>query len=562
MRTRLVQAAYEAAVAEGRFAAPQEKRARTAARAYRDSKLSLLAPHFDFAYYAYENPEAAAAGLDELEHYYFLGWRKLANPTAWFDTAAYLTANPDVLASGENPFWHYIFKGRAEGRAPRRPRGLERRILESLLPPEARGGDSRAPDLPRLSAEALAERLTARLVGASGLVFSVSHDDYLTINGGAQLCIAEEEAAFRAQGWAYLHACPLRGVGVLKQLPAAWTETRLALDGEEAGVASDAEIARALQLIAPAPARALIVHCLLGHSVDGLLTIEAALQPDERHYWLHDFSSLCTSYNLLRNDVAFCGAPPPESPACGICIHGETRRAHLAELARLFERCRFTVLAPSARALELWLGSTSLPYAEARVVAHAGLEPIDEPLDLAEDGEIGQETRPVRVAFVGLPSIAKGWLTYERILETCGDLVAYALHHFANKQDLRPRKGLVSIETTVRSDNRDLMRDRLIERRIDLVVAPAEWPETFSFVAFEALAAGADILTLGCSGNVAALVEAERRGRVFASADELVAFFVSGKAIAYARERDRFPRYLARLRREGGSPAALGLPHP
>ena len=119
LRTRLIQAAYEAAVAEGRYEAPQTRRAAFRARLYRDGRLTLLAPFFDYAFYAFENPDFESSGLDELEHYNFFGWRRLRNPAAWFDTAYYLASNPDVRASGDNPFWHYIFKGRAEGRARR-----------------------------------------------------------------------------------------------------------------------------------------------------------------------------------------------------------------------------------------------------------------------------------------------------------------------------------------------------------------------------------------------------------------------------------------------------------
>jgi len=559
MRTRLVQAAYEAALAEGRYWAPQAKRPPARARIYRDDRLTLLAPHFDYAFYADENPDARTAGLDELEHYYFIGWRKRRNPTAWFDTDYYLGANPQVQASGDNPFWHYIFKGRAEGRAPRRPRSAERAILENLVGIESRLAEAPLPDLPRFSAEALADRLVEKLSGASGFVFSFSCDDYLSASGNIELCIAEEEARFRASA-VYLHACPLRGAGAVKQMPAAWSETRLTLNGEAFGVATDAEIAKALAALGDGlPAsRAFVLHGVLGASIDGLMAIEAALTPTRRLFWLHDYSSLCTSPYLLRNDVAYCDAPPLDSQSCGVCVHGEARSKHLAELERLFQRCPFTVVASSEAALALWRRATALPIEAAEIVEHTRLEELAEPLGPSEPGEIGEEPRPVRVAYVGAPSLAEGWLTFDRILETCGELAAYSFHHFACPRDIRPRKGLTSVATTVRPDNRDLMRDRLIERRIDLVVLAAEWPQPFSFAAVEALAAGCDLVTLVRSGHAAALLESERRGRAFADADDVVDFFVSGKAIAYARERDRFPRYLQAIRREGGSAALIG----
>ena len=555
LRTRLIQAAYEAAVAEGRYEAPQTRRAAFRARLYRDGRLTLLAPFFDYAFYAFENPDFESSGLDELEHYNFFGWRRLRNPAAWFDTAYYLASNPDVRASGDNPFWHYIFKGRAEGRAPRRPRAIERAILDNLLAPEARGGEAVAKDLPRLSADEIAARLAARLNGARGLLVGVAAAEPDGADSDARRFMRWEAGEYAAKGYAALGAAPLRAGSTLKTMPAPWSETMLTLDGETLGAAMDAEIAKAFGALGAAtpPRRALAVHGLNGLSVDGLMAIEAALAPDERLFWLHDFASVCTSSKLMRNDVAFCGAPPSDSMACAVCIHGEARRAQMAAAERLFQRCRFTVVAPSERALALWRGASKLPYEAASVVAPFRLDERAEPHGVVDVGEIGAEGRPVRVAFIGPTTLAGGWPTFARILESCGELVAYAFHHFAGPDALKPSRNLFSIEVAAAPD---ALRDALVERRIDLVVMAAEWPDTFSFAALAALAAGCDIVALGRSGEIAALVERERRGRALDTEDEAVAFFVGGRAIAYARERDRFPRYLADIKSGAAAPAS------
>ena len=536
LRGTRIQAGYEAAVAEGRYAAPKARRAPSRARLYRDGRLTLLAPYFDYAHYAYENPDFQASGLDELEHFNFFGWRSLRNPAAWFDTAYYLASNPDVLASGDNPFWHFIFKGRAEGRAPRRPRGAERAMFDGLVAPEQRQLET--SERFRLNAEDLAARLRPRLAGARGLVYLVeaATDDHAWLR--------HQDRALQTAGFRLLQASPLRGGQILKTMPAAWSETCLALDGEPLGVAADAAIAKALDALADdlPPQRALVVRGVLGASVAGLLAVEQALAPQQRLFELTDFSSLCTSPRLLRNDVAFCAAPPPSSPACTICVHGEARRAHLAALQALFERGRFTIVAPSEAALALWRAASDLPHEAAVVAAPATLERGATPPQMAEIGEVGVEGRPVRVAFLGPPSFDAGWLTFERILEACGELSAYAFHHFAAAEALRPSRNLFGVE--IASNPRDL----LIERRIDLVVAANEGAEAFSAMGLEALAAGADLLTLAGRGCLAELVETAQRGRVFASDDELVDFFVGGKAVAYARERARFPREVQTVR--------------
>ena len=536
LRVRLIQAAYEAAVAEGRYEAPQTRRAPSRARLYRDGLLTLLAPHFDYAFYAFENPEFADSGLDELEHYNFFGWPKLRNPTAWFDTGYYLSSNADVLASGDNPFWHYIFKGRAEGRAPRRPRGAERAVLDGLEPPEARASRPSA-DLPRLSADAIAQRLAPLIAEAVGFLYSF----------GAQ--------APSHVGFVTMQASPLRGGALFKTMPAPWSETQLAIDGASLGVATDADIAKALAgLRAAMPARrAIAVHGLAGASVDGLLAIDAALEPDERRFHLSDYASLCANRQLLRNDVAACAAPPPDSQACFVCVYGEARRTQLQAVEKLFQSLPFAVLAPSQSALALWRRASSLAHESALVAAPVRLDERARPAQSAEIGALGAEGRPVRVAFVGPRTLAAGWLTFARILETCGELSAYALHHFAVAQDLRPSRNLFNVEI---AGSPTALRDLLVERRIDLVVTAAEWAEPFSYPAVAALAAGCDLVALRHSGHAAELVETLQRGRLFADGEEAVEFFVGGKALAYACERDRFPRYVADLRLDAAAASA------
>ena len=71
----------------------------------------------------------------------------------------------------------------------------------------------------------------------------------------------------------------------------------------------------------------------------------------------------------------------------------------------------------------------------------------------------------------------------------------------------------------------------LRELRVNYVLVPSPTPETFCFVAHEALIAGARILCMEGSGYVPVLVEDTGRGRVFANEAALSEFFVSGEAV-------------------------------
>ena len=75
------------------------------------------------------------------------------------------------------------------------------------------------------------------------------------------------------------------------------------------------------------------------------------------------------------------------------------------------------------------------------------------------------------------------------------------------------------------------MLSALREERIDVAVIWSVWPETFCFTAYEAMAAGAFVVTSQSSGNVSQAVSAHgsTQGCCLGSEDELVELFRSGK---------------------------------
>jgi hypothetical protein len=87
------------------------------------------------------------------------------------------------------------------------------------------------------------------------------------------------------------------------------------------------------------------------------------------------------------------------------------------------------------------------------------------------------------------------------------------------------------------------MQRALAAARIDAALV---WPlcrETFSFTAYEAVAAGAAVITNPDSGNVAAFVRGGGHGEVVADEAALAALFESGEVLALARARRKPPLY-------------------
>jgi glycosyltransferase involved in cell wall biosynthesis len=263
-----------------------------------------------------------------------------------------------------------------------------------------------------------------------------------------------------------------------------------------------------------------------------VLSVLAATGRRRGHFWVHDFSSVCANYALMRNDVTFCGAPPPESGACEVCVYGDRRWAQLGEHLRLFEALDLTVAAPSQAALDLW--RSSFPAARtAPTLTHP--HAILEPLETVEPGPVSTRRRleqPARVAFLGMPAPHKGWPVYAELVERFGQDRRYAFHHLAHKPDLTVDAAFTSLAGFVDAQPMITAVEAL---EIDVAIIWSLCPETFCFTAYEAAAAGALILTNPDAGNVPVFVRGGGHGWVLEDERALFDLFAGGDVLRLRR---------------------------
>ena len=496
---------------------------------YGDWVLDTIAPEIDPAFYR----RVAGIGPDEdpVRHFAEHGWRARLNPNSWFDTGFYLDFYRDIAEAGMNPLFHYVYYGRAEGRTPARPGGTPRHVVEQARIPSRRPPGWDAPeDAPPVDEAGLRAALARACLGRTGLVLSVSHDCYVNVTGGIQILIADEQALFNADRTAYLHIAP--AIARFTFAPAAEeVMLQVTLDGRFLGLAPESVVEAALGAPFLPGHRVLVVHSILGHRAATLARMAALLGPAESVFWVHDYSALCEGFHLLRNDIAYCHAPPPTSTACRICVYGAEREAYLAALHRLFAEVGFHVVAPSRVALDLFLARTVLPMRSARVHENLVLGPA-EALPAPVEG-------PARIGFAGFAIPPKGWPAFQRLLLRQARPDTYRFLHFAIPGHDVPMTGLAKIDVEVRPGQRLAMVEALRAAAVDLVAVLSPWPETFSFVAHEAFAAGADVVALEDGGNIAAAVRRHGRGVVLRDAEAFVRFFEEGWALDYARQRAR-----------------------
>lgn len=498
-------------------------------------QLADLAKLFDAKYYLDNNLDIQAAGVDPTWHYLHQGWREGRSPNDWFDGPTYLNLNADVAALGINPLLHYVRYGRAEGRAfvwqpgmaGPRPHGKLRTLIEQARPArELAAHYSPFPPSERLSPESLASMLLAS--SSRGVVLSFSHDDYAANLGGVQRLVGVEVEHYRAAHWGYLHIAPAQPLPTLsdEKDPSSF-DVRLRLNDELIGTINAAGLIEAVERIkAHGVVYDLIVHHFMGHSPEIIQTICARLQIEFPYVWVHDFFTLCEGYNLLRNNWKFCSAPRVESMGCQLCVHGSGRVAHFDRMRHFFALLQPMVLAPSAAALQIWQGR-GLASRDVRIV------PIAQLVTSAAKPE--RATRAsLRVAFIGQSWHVKGWTTYRDLVSQSKGQHNLEFWHLGVQSDETSfGSGIRHVPVHADRKDRDVMIRALAEHRIDIVVLWPAWPETFSYVVHEALAAGAAIVTHQHAGNIVPVLHAQGHGRslVLESETELFALFASAERL-------------------------------
>lgn len=509
-----------------------------------DELRATLNGEFDSNYYRGTYEDIDRAAIDPLEHYFHTGWREGRDPSPEFSTSYYLSSNPDVAAEGVNPLVHYVLSGRRDGRQPYPPTGFRRQTLQTLrsLEEEVSHWQQAATvaEVP-MECASLAAALVARIGARRYAVVSCSHDNYTQVVGGAQLCVVLEQKAFVEEGCAYINLHPAVPLPILsgETQPEA-LDLCVLCDGERVGSASASAVLAAFSNIRSDLGIdfGLVIHALHGHSPEVIVQLHHHLAPRWAWLWLHDYFGICPNANLLRNRIEPCGAPPPDSPGCTICIFGEERLRHVPRFRWLLESVPFNLVAPSQFMADRWkqyFGNNQLT-----ITVHENGRLSRTTSRIADAGSlVAQALGPIRVAFLGAPATHKGWGVFLDLARRNAGSTAYRFYHFG---DGRYRTPNVETRTVnVLKDDPLAMIGALRDESIDLAVLWSLWEESFSYTAHEALAAGVAILTNKGSGNIARIVAESDDGLVFGDERELFASFDDGliTELVHARRKNR-----------------------
>lgn len=490
--------------------------------------VGVLKEHFDKAFYLTAYPDVAQSNLEPLWHFVTTGWKEGRNPCSEFSTKYYLQSNRDVADAGINPFWHYIVAGKSEGRRKSHPGGYKAEKLSSLLPLEQIiiqwKNPNRIPEL--LSFSKVADLLVkSKTENINQLAISIGHDHYIKISGGIQLCIQREAVLAADAGVLYVNAFPWQPLPLLANEEDPDPLLCLILAGEDIGVCHASALTSAIALVSNLFYDNIntIIHSLLGHSVEWVKQLTKLGDNRRCWLWLHDFFTLCPSFTLQRNTISYCGAPEQDSNACSICVYSEERTSHVRRIQNFLEEVEVTVISPSEVTRTFWLTKIDFLADRVIVVPHVELKWIERatPLKIVRD-------TPIIIGFLGAPVFHKGWNTFESLARALARDPRFRFIYFGHYK--LPLSSVETFNVHVTVDDEFRMTRAISECQVDFVIHWASWPETFSFTTYEAIAAGAHVLTNSISGNVAATVVRTGMGTVLEDEQALNEFFIEGEA--------------------------------
>jgi len=242
------------------------------------------------------------------------------------------------------------------------------------------------------------------------------------------------------------------------------------------------------------------------------------------HLFIHDYYTVCTSINMIDSNGKFCGVSFPSHEKCIHCSY--YKNAHKADLIRNFiesiSSSVDSVIVPSLDLFSHWTPMYPDLEKKTRIRGH-----------LTPEGTYKREyvqNQKIKVAFVGSQLRLKGYEEWVKLVSCLRELdYKYELHYFGNPTTKEPN--VINHPVSTATGGKDAMVASLRENGIDFVFLWSLWPETYSYVYFEASAAGAVVITNTISGNIEAMVKKVGNGIVFSNIDQVISFFCNMKAV-------------------------------
>jgi len=460
----------------------------------------------------------------------------MLRPVSWFEPIQYYALNPDVRDARIDAYSHFLATGYDEGRSHSFPllRSVDHIMSLDSLASRKEKWQSFAKSKPVLVdyLDEIVERIRNKIVNQDIQVFICS-DDPLANVGGVQRVIKEKVAVSDDNKNICLLVIPL--------FPSPTHETgstflELKINHERIGIIDSNALVDFIGIIESyAKQFEIEIHGILGVDLNTVCELINAYSGVSK-FIVHDFTLLCGNPALTWNQLEWCDAPETASDRCSTCIYGEERLRSESLRKNLIEKIGSSgvdVLVPSVFAKN---------YVKAKIGLNSKVVPHGE---IKFTGSRRRTKETIKVAFVGLPVVAKGWNEFvEFYLTNCHDERIEFLHigSIQSQFDYIPFAEFSDLKSNELSGF-------LVDQNVDFVFLFPRGSETFSFVTFESIAAGCYLLSDCVSAQITQVGLDYGRLISFSNIDELVDMGIDGTTFEYLSSfnvENEFGRFISR----------------
>lgn len=254
-----------------------------------------------------------------------------------------------------------------------------------------------------------------------------------------------------------------------------------------------------------------IIHNLIGYSQFIRNKIITWFCNKKVFCYMHDYSWICTSFNLMYNNIEYCKLELHNFEKCDMCINNHTNIALRNDTMKIFKSDNVKIICPSIDVksrIELFYNGSNDDKGKFLVLAHQKY--------LVSMNYSSRINKKLKIAYVGYKSYIKGWETFKKIVKQYRNYDFYVLGVADEKLD-----NVKYIDVSFQKNGINDMVNKLKENNIDIAFLWSIWPETYSYTYFESSSAGLFVITNILSGNIAYQVEKNKNGIILKDEENL-----------------------------------------
>jgi glycosyltransferase involved in cell wall biosynthesis len=417
---------------------------------------------FDVEHYLSTNEDVRKTGVDPYYHYAVQGYKENRSTGYFFDPVSYLEWNADVKLSGVNPVYHYVTNGIKEARK-------SSSLISNFIPIASSKINKTTPEF-------ISDEVSdiGRLLSAYDYIF-LTHDNVKFRTGGIQKIVQSEVAQLNMN---YLLLSPTSIKNIFMVFDSV---------SNTQGYISVERLRQEVKILDK-----LVIHSFVNTNLSIFESSNLPKISKKIIYWIHDYSSICKNFLLLRNNYENCGAPPLNSLACSVCGYSDGRSDYVGEYEKFFKTYlhKIKFVAPSLHAKKVFNNYYNEKKFEVNVREHFIVEGKS-----YSRTKIIDESNPLKIGYVGSTQPHKGFGIFLQLIASMKDVNFYV---FSSQNIQSSHFTYVHCSTQSLISTSDLLEGL----DIDILILPSRWEETFCIVAYEALKAGCTVYVMNGSGNL------------------------------------------------------------